>query len=96
MYSTIMTLERFTNQLSYKKCLLENLVQNYILWRAVCNKKSLLKLSRIVSNASNVTEGDYSLNAILVKYHNSMDKLVKTFIRWKTYVAALINDVQKM
>ena len=51
---------------------------------------------RIVFNASNIIDGGYSLNSILVKGRNIINKLVEIFIRWKIRVAVIHNDVQKI
>ena len=74
----------------------KNCVHNYIPWRAVWNKNSRITPCRIDFDASNVTDSGYSLNDILAKGRNNVNKLVKIFIRWTSHVAALHTDVQKM
>ena len=51
---------------------------------------------RIVFNASNIIDGGYSLNSILVKGRNIINNIVQIFIRWKIRVAVIHNDVQKI
>ena len=70
-----------------QKMLQKHPVQNYIPWRAVWKENSL-------STPSGNTGGGFSLNDILVKGHNNMNKLVEIFIRWTTHAAS--TNVQKM
>ena len=74
----------------------EHPVQNYIPWRAVWKENSLSTPCRVVFDASSNTGSGFSLNDILVKGRNNMNKLVEIFIRWTTHAAALHIDVQKM
>lgn len=71
----------------------ENPFQNYISRRAVCNENSLTSPCRIVFDPSNVTCSGCSLTDILVKGCNNMNKLIKIFIRWTSYIAALHTDI---
>ena len=73
----------------------EHPVQNYVPWRAVWKENSLSTPCRVVFDASNNTGSGFSLNDILVKGRNNMNKLVEMFIRWTTHAAALHTDVQK-
>ena len=79
-----------------QKMLQEHPVQNYIPWRAVWKENSLSTPCRVVFDASSNTGSGFSLNDILVKGRNNMNKLVEIFIRWTTHAAALHTDVQKM
>ena len=74
----------------------EHPVQNYIPWRAVWKENSLSTPCRVVFDASSNTGNGFSLNDILVKGRNNMNKLAEIFIRWTTHAAALHTDVQKM
>ena len=74
----------------------EHPVQNYIPWRAVWKENSLSTPCRVVFDASSNTGSGFSLNDILVKGRNNMNKLVEIFIRWTTHAAALHTDVQKL
>ena len=55
-------------------------VQNYIPWRAVWNKNSVSTPCRVVFDASQPTASGYSLNDILAKGRNNMNKLAEVFI----------------
>ena len=56
-------------------------VQYFIPWRAVWNTNSLSTPCRLVFDASQVTDSGYSLNSILAKGRNNMNKLVEILIR---------------
>ena len=73
-----------------------NDVQNFIPWRAVWKTSSLTTPCRIVFDASQPTGSGYSLNSILAKGTNGMNKLAEIFIRWFTHKVALHTDVCKM
>ena len=59
-----------------QKMLQEHPVQNYIPWRAVWKENSLSTPCRVVFDASSNTGSGFSLNDILVKGCNNMNKLV--------------------
>ena len=42
---------------------------------------------------ASITYSGYSLTDILVKGRNNMNKLVKIFVRWTSYIAALHIDI---
>ena len=71
-------------------------LQNYIPWTAVWNKNSVSTPYRVVFDASQPTASWYSLNDILAKGRNNMNKLVEVFIRWQTYKVAIHTDISKM
>uniref|UniRef100_A0A7M6DQR2 Peptidase aspartic putative domain-containing protein n=1 Tax=Clytia hemisphaerica TaxID=252671 RepID=A0A7M6DQR2_9CNID len=73
-----------------------NAIQNYIPWRAVWKLSSLTTPCRIVFDASQPTSSGYSLNSILAKGTNGMNKLVEILIRWYTHRSAFHTDVTKM
>ena len=71
-------------------------VQNFIPWRIVWKENSRSTPCRIVFDASQATSGGYSLNDILAKGRNNLNKLQEILIRWCTYLVAFHSDVQKM
>ena len=71
-------------------------VQYHIPWRAVWNGNSISTPCRIVFDASQATDSGFSLNDILAKGRNNMNKLVEIVIRWMTHKVAFHTDVQKM
>ena len=56
-------------------------IQHFIPWRAVWNTNSLSTPCRLVSDASLTTSSGYSLNGLLAKGCNNMNKLVEILIR---------------
>ena len=58
-----------------------NKIQNYIPWRAVWNGNSVSTPCRVVYDASQPTPSGISLNDILAKGKNNMNKLVEIVIR---------------
>ena len=79
-----------------QKMLKDNPIQNYIPWRVVWKESSTTTPCRIVFDASQPTDSGYSLNDIVPKGINMMNKMVEIFIRWRTYPWAFHCDVQKM
>ena len=73
-----------------------SLVRYFIPWRAVWNSNSLRTPCRLVFDASQVTKSGYSLNSILAKGRNNMNKLVEILIRWTTHRFAFHTDIRKM
>ena len=71
-------------------------VNYFIPWRAVWNEKSLSTPCRLVFDASQTTNGGNSLNDLLAKGTNNMNKLVEILIRWSIRKVAFHTDVQKM
>lgn len=57
---------------------------------------SLSTPCRMVLNGSFPTSTGYSLNGILPKGKNSLNKLVVIVIRWSTYFIAFHTDIRKM
>ena len=80
---------------SQQKSLNNHHLQNYIPWRAVWSK-SLSTPCRLVFDASQATDSGISLNDILAKGTNNMNKLLKVVIRWFGHPVAFHTDVQKM
>jgi hypothetical protein len=64
-------------------------VQNYLIWHPVWNDNSLTTSTRMVFNFSFPTPSPYSVNDILAKGRNNMNKLVEIFIAWSLLGASL-------
>ena len=73
-----------------------NPIKNYIPWRAVWKLSSISTPCRIVFDASMPTSSGKSLNDILAKGRNNMNKLLEIFLRWRGYRVAFHTDIQKM
>ncbi|XP_066924657.1 uncharacterized protein [Clytia hemisphaerica] len=71
-------------------------VVNFIPWRAVWKPNSLSTPCRIVFDASQPTDSGYSLNDILAKGTNNMNRLVEILIRWSLHHTAFHTDIRKM
>ena len=71
-------------------------VQNFIPWRAVWNGNSVSTPCRIVFDASQQTPSGRSLNDILAKGKNNMNKLVEIVIRWSKHRIGFHTDIKKM
>ena len=63
-----------------QKMLQKHPVQNYTPWGAVWKENSLSTPCSVVFDASSNTDSGFSLNDILVKGRNNMNKLVEIFI----------------
>ena len=74
----------------------KNPVQNFIPWRAVWNGNSISTPCHLVFDASQRTASGTSLNDILAKGKNNMNKLVEIVIRWSTHKIGFHTDVKKM
>ena len=74
----------------------ESAIQNFIPWRVVYNTNSCSTPTRLVFDASQPTSSSYSLNDILAKGRNSMNKLLEIVIRWNVHKIGFHTDVQKM
>ena len=79
-----------------QRMLHENKIQNFIPWRAVWKTNSLSTPCRIVFDASQATSSGYSLNDLLAKGRNNLNKLQEVTIRWMMHRTAFHTDVQKM
>ncbi|MEO1895331.1 MAG: hypothetical protein ABGX32_03585, partial [Methylococcales bacterium] len=71
-------------------------VKYFIPWRAVWNENSISTPCRLVFDASQTMKDSCSLNDILAKGTNNMNKLVEIFIRWSIRPCAFHTDIQKM
>ena len=79
-----------------RKMLRENIIQNVIPWRVVWNVNSITTPCRVVFDASMATDSGYSLNNILAKGRNNMNRLLEVVLRWMIHVVAYHTDVKKM
>ena len=79
-----------------QEMLTKNPVQNFIPWRAVWNGNSISTPCRLVFDASQPTASGTSLNNILAKGKNNMNKLVKIVIQWSIHRISFHTDVKKM
>ena len=79
-----------------KNLILSSAVKYFIPWRAVWNEKSVSTPCRLVFDASQGTKDGCSINNLLAKGANSMNKLVEILIRWTVYKYAFHTDIQKM
>ena len=68
----------------------------YIPWRAVWKQNSISTPCRVVFDASQITNTGYSLNDVIAKGRNDMNKLVQIVLRWMTHLVAFHADIQKM
>ena len=73
-----------------------NPVQNFIPWRIAWKPNSPTTPCRLVFDASMSTSSGYSLNDILPKGVNNLNKLLEIFLRWHIYPVAYHNDINKM
>ena len=67
----------------------------FIPWKAVWNLNSLSTTCRIVFDASMKTSGMYSLNDLLAKGSNNMNRLLEVVIRWLTHRYPYHTDIMK-
>ena len=91
-------LDKFFNDLceNDKNTILRNEVQYFIPWRSVWNSNSLSTPCRLVFDASQAGKTGVSLNSLLAKGINSMNRLVEILIRWTMHEWAFHTDIQKM
>ena len=71
-------------------------VSHFIPWRAVWNNNSVSTPCRLVFDASQVTGTGLSLNNLLAKGRNNMNKLVEIAIRWQIRKSVFHTDIRKM
>ena len=71
-------------------------IQNFIPWRAVWKENSVSTPCRIVFDASQATSSGYSLNDLLAKGRNNLNKLQEIVIRWSMHRVGIHTDVRKM
>ena len=71
-------------------------IQNFIPWNIAYKDTSVSTPCRPVWNASFPTRSGKSLNDILVKGSNSLNKMQEIFIRWSVHAVGFHTDVQTM
>ena len=71
-------------------------VNYFIPWRSVWNMNSLTTRCRLVYDASHPTSTGVSLNSILPKGRNNMNRLAEIVIRWLVKKHAFHTDIRKM
>ena len=71
-------------------------IQNFIPWHIVYNTNSVTTDVRLVFNFSHSTPSGYSLNDLLAKGRNNMNKLPEIQIRWRTQLFAFHTDIEQM
>lgn len=71
-------------------------IKYFIPWRVAWNPNSVSTFCRLVFDASMKTTNRYSLNDLLAKGRNNMNKLVEIVIRWRIHKFAYHSDIQKM
>ena len=79
-----------------QRMLSEAEMKYYIPWRAVWKQNSISTPCRVVFDASQITNTGYSLNDVIAKGRNNMNKLVEIVLRWMTHLVAFHTDIQKM
>ena len=79
-----------------KQILQNSPVKNFFPWRAVWKESSLSTPCRLIFDASQPTDSGFSLNDILPKGQNNMNKLVEVFLRWRSNNFAFHTDIRKM
>ena len=77
------------------KMIMDSVVQYFISWQIVFSE-SVSTPCRVVFNASQVTQTGHSLNSIVAKGRNNMNKLVVIMIRWFFHRCAFHTDIRKM
>ena len=70
--------------------------QNFIPWRAVWKASSVSTPCRVVFDASHPTASGYSLNDLLAKGQNNLNKLQEILIRWSIRKVGIHSDIRKM
>ena len=76
--------------------MLQSQIKHYIPWRAVWKPGSVSTPCRVVYDASSPTSTGYSLNDIIAKGRNNLNRLQEIAIRWMIHRAAFTTDVSKM
>ena len=87
-------LENLTS--SQKEAIKISRTKYFIPWRVVWNSNSLSTPGRLLYDASQVTTSGYSLNSILAKDRNNMNKLIEILILWSTHRFGFHTDIRKM
>ena len=76
---------------------INNAKTKYIIpWRLAYNENSISTPVRLVFDASAAPRGECSLNDVLAKGANTMNKLIDILLRWTTHKQAFHTDISKM
>ena len=88
----------YINDLSQEEqsSLQESPIHNFIPWRVVWKATSISTPCRIVYDASHPTSTGFSLNDLLAKGRNNLNKLQEILIRWSTHAVGIHTDIRKM
>ena len=70
--------------------------QYYIPWRAVWKGNSVSTPCRVVFDASQPTSTGFSLNDVIAKGRNNLNKLQEVFLRWLVQPVGIATDIRKM
>ena len=81
---------------STQRMLEEHQTHHFIPWRAVWKGNSISTPCRIVFDASSTTSSGYSLNDLLAKGRNNLNRLQEVLIRWSIHKVAMHTDIKKM
>ena len=79
-----------------KSLILDSKVKYFVSWRAVWKEGSVTNACRMVFDGSQAMKGGCSLNSMLPKSMNRMNKLVEIMIRCSTWKHAFHTDISKM
>ena len=79
-----------------RDAIMSSAIKYFIPWRLVFNSNSVTTDSRLVFDASCCPRDAISLNSILAKGTNNMNKLIAILIKWRTHSVAFHTDVRKM
>ena len=79
-----------------RKRILNSKVHFYLPWDPTWNMNSVSTTCRIIFNGSFNQRGENSLNDVLVKGHNGMNKIVEIAIRWCIHKFGFHTDISKM
>ena len=74
----------------------ESPFQNYLPWFVVWNTNSVTTTCRPVFHGSMNTPSGFSMNSLLAKGKNNMNKLVEIVIRWSMHAIAIHTDVKQL
>ncbi|XP_066919855.1 uncharacterized protein [Clytia hemisphaerica] len=81
---------------STQQMLSDHQCHHYIPWRAVWKGNSISTPCRIVFDASSTTSSGYSLNDLLAKGRNTLNRLQEVLIRFFIHPIAMHTDIKKM
>ena len=71
-------------------------VTHWIPWRYACNENSVTTGTRLVLDASSITNSGVAMNSLLPKGINHLNSLREIFLRWRVHAIAIHTDAKKM